>query len=384
MGTFALSGWYSVAPGKPEIKLGDKDAHMSQGPSPWNTAQPSSKIVQHAFTNARVNEINREAANLRNATIQAFLQDPLLGPRLKGNTSAKKRAYCEDAYESLTRTLQSRHLTINFKSASWFTTENPYDSYAQMYERGIKGGKMILDDSDPNNLANVRVGADDRVTFPAQWAGAQPVIQRGQQGAATLTPRGPAPQQIMGRMMAGKSLVPAGKIPKNVLNPVTVNGKVVGYESTNVRFDPRSKQVFAALDYGRRPHGASTKYGDSYLILSESFKADAIYFPEDTFYIGSANAQVSYQTLGAIFLKAKPTMRTEIIKSCFNDARLGDSSDGAELMEAHIFKPVRFADGVSAMVLEPSGFEVVQNAKKFCRRWGINLTAPGGFEFKGK
>jgi len=356
---------------------------MSQGPSPWTATKPSSRVVQQSFTNARVNEINRQAGNLKRETIQAFLSDPVLGPRLKGYSSSKKQAFCENAYDRLTRTLQSRNLTINFKAASWFTTENPYDSYAQMYERGLKGGRMILDDSDRDNPANIRVAADDRVTFPTQWAGAQPALARGQQGATTLSPRGPAPQQIMGRMMAGKALVPAGQMG-GVLNPVPVLGAFSGYESGNVRFDPKTKQVFAAVNYGRRPHGACTKYGESYFILSDSFKTDAIYFPEDTFYASGADLQISYQTMGALFLKAKPTMRALLVQSCFDDIRLGDTGDGAHLMEAHVFQPVRFSSGLAAMILEETAPPaVVQNAKTFCRKWGIKLTVPGQFEFKG-
>jgi len=352
--------------------------------STWTPVQPSSRAVQQSFVNARVHEINRGSGNLRSDTIQAFLNDPTLGPRLKGYSSSKKRAFCEDAFDRLTRTLQSRDLTINFKAASWFTTENPYNSYAQMYERAIKGGRMILDDSDAKNPANIRVAADDRVTFPTSWAGAQPALQRGQQGAVTLSPQGPSTQQIMGRMMAGRNLVPAGQIPQNVLNPVPLAGQHSGYESANAKFDPKTKQVFAALNYGRRPHGSSTEYGNSYFILSDKFKTDAVYFPEDTFYASGANLQVTYHTLGAIFLKAKPQMRQEIVKSCFDDVRLPDTSDGSFLMEAHIFQPLLFAGGISAIVLEPANAQIVTNAKTFCRKWNVKLSVPGQFEFKGK
>lgn len=350
----------------------------------WNPVQPSSRVVQQSFVNARVNEISRSSGDLKQDTIQAFLNDSTLASRLKGNSASRKRAFCEDAYDKLTRTLQSRDLTINFKAASWFTTENPYNSYAQMYERAIKGGRMILDDSDAKNPANIRVAADDRVTFPTQWAASQPAARRGQPGAVTLSPGGPSTQQIMGRMMAGRQLTPLGPAA-NILNPVPLAGEHSGYESPNIKFDPKTKQVFAALNYGRRPHGSSTEYGSSYFILSEKFKVDAIYFPEDTFYASGATLQVSYNTLGAIFLKAKPQMRQVIISSCFDNVRLPDTSDGSLLMEAHIFQPLLFAGGLSAMVLEESASEqVVQNAKTFCRKWKVRLVVPGKFEFKGK
>lgn len=337
--------------------------------STWAPTQPSAGLIQQHYVNARVNEINRQHGGQYKAeTVQALLNDPLLRPRLKGYTHAKKLAFCEDAYRRLTRDLQSRDLTINLKSASWFTTENPYDSYAQMYERATKGGRMILDDSDPLNPAKVRSAADDRVTFPTQWAGAAAPAQRG------LRPGVQSPQRIMGRMMAGKTLVRFGGDTTGYLNPVPNTGETQGYESPNVRFDPKTKQVFAALNYGRRPHGSSTQYGKSYLVLKSNLKVDAVYFPGDTFYLSGADQQVSYQTLGAVFLKAKEMMREEIVKSCFDGVRLPDTDSGAYLMEAHIFQQVKFATDVEELRLEPSAPGIMRNAKIFCQKWGIKLS----------
>lgn len=336
--------------------------------SAWAPTQPSAKLVQQHYVNARVNEINRQFGDsFKTDTIQQFRTDPTLAARLKGYTSAKKLAFCEDAYRRLTSCLQSRDLTINLKSASWFTTENQYDSYAQMYERAIQGGRMILDDSDPLNPAEIRSAADDRVTFPTQWAGAQAPAQRG------LRPGVQSPQKIMGRMMAGNKLVRYGGDTSGYLNPVQ-NGATQGYESPNIRFDPKTKQVFAALNYGRRPHGSSILYGNSYLVLKSSLKADAVYFPGDTFYLSGADKQVSYQTLAAIFLKAKPQMRKVIIDSCFDDVRLPDTSSPTYLMEAHIFQPVKFATDIAELRLEPSAPGIMRNAKIFCQKWGIKLS----------
>lgn len=366
-------------------------------PTPWGAAQPSSKVVQHAFVNARVHEINRGGNSLRNDTIQAFLQDPTLGPRLKGYSSSKKRAFCEDAFDRLTKTLQSRDLTINFKAWKWFSNENRYETYAQMYERGLRGGRMILDDSDPDNPAEIRVGADDRVTFPTQWAAAQPGLRRGQAGATTLSPKGPSTQSIVGRMMAGRTLLPEGQLVPgaNHLNRVPLAGENPGYESPNAKFDAKTKQVFAAVNYGRRPSGSCTKYGLSHMILSNKYKTNAIYFPEDTFYASGASLQVSYQVLGALFLKAKHFMRKNLIDSCFDIIRLPDSSDGADLMEAHIFEPVQFKGGVATITLadepatdneppHPLTPQILDHAKTFCRKWGITLSVPGKFEFRGR
>lgn len=337
--------------------------------STWTPVQPSAKVVQQHYVNARVGEINRQFGDrYKTDTIQAFLNDPLLRPRLKGYTHAKKLAFCEDSYRRLTRDLQSRELTINLKSASWFTDENLYDSYAQIYERAVKGGRMILDDSDPLNPAEDRVAADDRVTFPTQWAGAQAPAQRG------LRPGVQSPQNIMGRMMAGRNLVPLRGSTKGNLNPVPHLGETSGYESPNIRFDPKTKQVFAALNYGRRPHGSSTQYGKSFMILKDHLKVDAVYFAEDTFYVSGADKQISYQTLGAVFLKASPVIREEIVKSCFDGVRLPDTSKSMYLMEAHVFQPVKFATDVAELRLEPSAPGIMRNAKLFCDKWGIKLS----------
>lgn len=48
-------------------------------------------------------------------------------------------------------------------------------------------------------------------------------------------------------------------------------------EASNPYFNPWSKQIFAALNYGRRPHGATVTYGRSYLVLNLKFKTNAIY-----------------------------------------------------------------------------------------------------------
>lgn len=337
--------------------------------STWTSAQPSAGLVQQHYVNARVNEINRQYGDRYKAdTIQAFRTDPILAARLKGYTSAKKLAFCEDAYRRLTKDLQSRDLTINLKSASWFTTENPYDSYAQMYERGIKNGRMVLDDSDPLNPAEIRVATDDRVTFPTQWAGAQAPAQRG------LRPGTQSPQKIMGRMMAGKELLPIGANTLGNLNSVRKSDGSAGYESPNIRFDPKTKQVFAALNYGRRPHGSSIQYGWSYLVLKDHLKVDAVYFPGDTFYLSGADMQVSYQTLGAVFLKASPIMREVLIQSCFDGVRLPDTDNGMYLMEAHVFQAVKFASDVAELRLDVSSPQIMSNAKKFCNKWGIKLS----------
>lgn len=174
--------------------------------------------------------------------------------------------------------------------------------------------------------------------------------------------------------MAGKELLPIGANTLGNLNSVRKSDGSAGYESPNVRFDPRTKQVFAALNYGRRPHGSSIQYGWSYLVLKDHLKVDAVYFPGDTFYLSGADMQVSYQTLGAVFLKASPIMREEIVKSCFDGVRLPDTDNGMYLMEAHVFQAVKFASDVAELRLEPYSPQIMSNAKKFCNKWGIKLS----------
>ncbi|HEU5458419.1 MAG TPA: hypothetical protein VFU68_07355 [Terracidiphilus sp.] len=336
----------------------------------WNPVSPSARVVQHHFVNARVSELNRsEGPQLRKDTIELFRNDETLAPRLKGYSASKKQAYCEDAFDRLTRILQSRQLTINFHADRWFTKENTYETYAQMYERGIKNGRMILDDSDDDNPAEVRTAADDRVTFPKHWSAAAAPSHRGLMPGAVQSPKA-----IMNRMMAGRKIVPYGGDTTGVLNPVpNTDSKSRGYESPNPRFDPRTKQVFAGVNYGRRPHGSSTNYGNSYIVLNPNLGVDAIYFPSDTFDLPGANKQVSYQLLAAIYFKAGKHMRQEIVKSCFDGNRLPDSANGKDLMEAHIFQPVRFSSHVTEMYLETSPPGIMRNAKRFCDKWGIKL-----------
>jgi hypothetical protein len=118
-----------------------------------------------------------------------------------------------------------------------------------------------------------------------------------------------------------------------------------GVESTNKRFNPKTKQVFAALNYARRPHGSSTFYGDGFLILSDKLKVNAMYYPGDTFALPEedTSTQVAYGVLGTIIAYANnPKLREAIIKSCYLEASLGDSDQGYDLLEAHVFDKISF------------------------------------------
>ena len=352
---------------------------MASTPWPASAIKPSTEGCQHAYVNARAHKINRRSGQAQAATIALFRTDPIFAARLKGYSGAKKDAFCAEAYDLFTRTLQSRDLTINFEAAKWFTTENNYTSYTQMYERAISktDGKMLLqDDPKTGNFAEFRAAADDRITLPAEWA-ATPLPQRG---------LAPAPQRLAERMMAGSKFVQKQK-QTNVGNLTPVqnpDGTVAGYHSPNAKFDPKSKQVFSALNYGRRPHGSSIYYGESYIVLNPKYKKDALYYSGDTYSIDSPASQVTYQTLGSIFEKAKPDMRKLLVASCFDGIRLEDTKEAHDLMEAHIFQPLLFADGLAAIHVESTSPVVIDNAKKFARKWNIPLTMTGGVGFKGK
>jgi hypothetical protein len=320
---------------------------------------------------------------LRQQTVELFRSGSDFAARLKGLSGKTKDWAANDAYDKLNAILQSRDLTINLKACSWFIKENPYTSYAQMYELAIdkNTGEMILDkDSDPNNPPDERARVDDLVTFPQNWqgTGGNPT-QRG------LDPRfKPSTQRILGRMQTG---------PLNEVSP----GK---FKSPNALFNPKTKQAFAALNYGQRRHGSSIFYGKSYFVLKPELKVNAIYFPADTFVLEGANMQVSYHHLASILLKTKQmnmVMFRQIISSCLDGQRLEDTSDGADLIEAHIFEKIQFASHISKLYLslDPGDVKkekwgadsntkiqkpmntlelqkVRQNAQKFCNKFGIS------------
>ena len=358
----------------PNVYAGTENARP-MAESTWKKELPC-RAVQHHFVNARTGELNALGKSLREQTVALFRTGPDFAAKLKGLTGKQKDWAANDAYDHLTAELQSRDLTINLKARSWFLTENNYDSYAQMYEKAINRstGEMILDRaSDPNNPPDVRAAADDKVTFPQGWKGASTSpTQRG------LTPSfKPSVQRIMGRMETG-----------------TLSENQPGkYRSQNALFNPKTKQVFAALDYGRRPHGSTTFYGKSYFVLEPSLKVNAIYFPADTFCIESADMQVSYQTLGSILLKANqknPAMFRCLLASCLAKARLEDTTDPGDLLEAHIFEKLRFQGHMKKFYLsldhndvkpEDAGIDqgeklrdmqaIKRNAQTFCNKFGI-------------
>lgn len=317
----------------------------------WKKTQPC-ESVQKAYTNSRTHDINvNHGAGLR---AQA---EYILGG--------------SEAYDRLTQVLQSRDLTINIKASNWFSSPNLYESYTQMYERAIDKhtGEMILTDTAVNKATD-RAMVDDNVTFPADWH-QSPLPQNLQKrtgGSGGLDPRfQPSNDRIMGRLKTG-----------DLVESQQGSGQ---FKSTNKLFNPKTKQVFAALNYGRRPHGSSTYYGLSYFVLKPDLKVNAIYFPCDTFCAGTgAQHQVTYQTLGAIVVHAFADMSQTIWNACMENMRLPDTDDMNYLLEAHIFEKIPFT-AMSRLYLCVSDLDprkattILQNAHHFCKRWNIVLTA---------
>jgi hypothetical protein len=312
--------------------------------TPWMSGSKSG-AVQHAFVNARIADINRHALSK--------LFTPTLDALKIGDPSLRKasRQKLEDAFMHMQQRLQTSPLTINFMATKWFMTPNNYESYTQMYERAVTAGQMKLTDS-PLNPAAIRVAADDRATFPKSAVDADFEVT-GMGGRwkkydlkATASPS------------VGRGLAPAGRGLGDAVTrmaPGALNKSATGdYTASNPQFDPRTKQVFAALDYGRRPHGACFDYGYSHLVLSDKFKRDALYFGGDTFGVMEGKAvtaedQVSYDVLAAVYLKANPTLRRDLLTSCLRDGHLSDTKEKDLLLEAHLFEAVKFTSGATAM-----------------------------------
>ena len=322
---------------------------------------PSDGLVQKHFIEARKEELKRRNPMLEEKVKRVLIE---LNPGLKPDKWL-------DAYRKINRNLQSTDLTINFRPEAWFTTENNYASYTQTYERASAsaGGQKILM-SDLLNPAARRAGTDDNVTFPKEWNSAVNPTHRG------LLPGRQPVQRIQRQMEFGqqKSIVSEDLWSDKFATPI-------GVESMNPYFNPKTKQVFAALNYGRRPNGSTVKYGKAFLILHPRFKLNALYFPIDTFYLNNlnpelgANAQVSYGCLGAILGMENLVINKAIIESCFNDHMLPNGDGANDLLEGHIFEELTFTNNLTAVCL-PVNYKDTPlgvNAKKFAVKHGAKL-----------
>jgi len=334
------------------------------------------RVVQHHYVRAQLHEINvRNGGALVEATLEALRKTAPSGKKCS-------REQLLQAFSVLTSRLQRADLTINITAPSWFSTPNNYDSYAQMYERAVRtvnvpgqpgAQQMRLQNKDAKNPLAQRVAADNRATFGDGMFGANGQFKNSFGG--------------IGRVMSpGKLVAP------------TVDAQPGELTASNPYFNPKSKQVFAALNYGGRPHGATTTYGFSYLILKPKFKTNAIYFAGDTFCNGypdlqvnvAAKDQVSFELLGGIYAKASVHLREDIYKSCMLQTRLPDALSSNELqllLEAHLFERITFSGNLEAVVLsdtdnvtgtDPQDWLNIQvNARAFAKKHGARFVSIG-------
>ena len=393
------ASWRTVTPSSGKLVIckqcqGDRDGYV------WKGEKPGA-AVQHAYVNARVHEINSRSGSLREQTKAVIKKKH--GHKMTGKDGDHKEKSLEKAYVDLTQYLRECDLTINFKALSWFSGPNNFESYIQMYEKGMGGGKMILSDSsDPSNPPLVRGPADDYMSIPQNWPNqktAAPTSRMGKGGGLTPSFK-PGTDRISGRMMVGNGLISQSQveavgnlgiqgfadeklIPSDYLKAGEKEGT---YEAGNSLFNPKTKQIFAALNYGRRRHGSTHFYGWSHFVLKPQLKTNAIYYPCDTFFIScGAESQTTYQELGSIYLQASKTgcFLDRDLDACFfngtKGTRLPDCDSGFNLIEAHIFEKVTFHDALELHLSAKDwfgldGFDsapIQRNAKAFCEKWKI-------------
>ena len=322
----------------------------------WQKATgPSSGYVKEHFVQARKQELHRKDQALQDKVANILINHPSFArKKIKLKTNSDWPKDLHKIYNKISDNLRSRELTINFDADRWFTTENKYDSYTQIYERSGGGSGNFLV-GDKQNPAHMRAKIDDVVTIPQTWTSGSTSTSRG------LNP-GHSKNRIAQKMQFGN---------QGTVGSESTNDKV---KSLNPHFDPKTKQVFAALNYGRRKYGSSMEYGDAHLVLHNRFKTNALYFGRDTFYLGTngTDSQCTYNTLGAVIAHAHPKMVDDIINSCYIDVVLADNKGGSAcdfLLEAHLFDDLTFKGNIAEIRLPSrymgSGSGVVSNALKF-------------------
>lgn len=331
--------------------------------SVWtNVTGPSAGLVQRHLVEARQEALYRRDKDLEGKVAAALrAHSALQHLKLSGDKWLA-------VYKKISDGLQSAELTINFKASSWFTTENNYETYAQQYERSTRdaAGAAQFEGDSMMNPAKIRADIDDRITF-------NNLRTPGAQAAPSPQHRGLMPGRQGVDRVRTQMEFRAGT-QSTLPNPNDKNNPLTKVSSTNAQFNPKTKQVFAALNYGRRPHGSSIFYGSSHLVLSPKFKVNALYYGGDTFYMQDASTQLAYHVIGAIVAYAKQDLLDAIIRSCYLGTRLEDTKEGSLLLEAHLFSEVRFTDNIERIVLDaPHGSAIHANAKKFAHKHGARL-----------
>jgi len=324
---------------------------------------PSAGLVKRHYVEQRTEALRRRNPTLEDRIAKALQEELPAGTLKRGDDWM-------EVYRKITGNLQKAPLTINFNASSWFASENHYESYAQVYAlSGLSAegtGQLI---SSGLNPALTRAAVDDRVTFAGlrgNHAPSQPRrgLMPGRQGIDRV--------RTQMEFRAGSALRTAPD-PKDPTKTVTYA------DSTNPHFNPKTKQVFTALNYGRRNNGSSTMYGDSHFVLNPKFKLNALYFAGDTFNPGMNGAvQASYPTLGSLVAFANPLMRKSIVQSCYFGAVLSDTSSTGLLLEAHVFEDLTFTGNIEEIRLRATpGTAEYENARKFARKHGAKLVLVG-------
>lgn len=333
---------------------------------------PSAGLVQQHYLRIRLQELTR-----RGPEYEALILDKLRSllenvhkqsrfDRLRGKDDGWTKAY-----KKINENMQKSDLTINFQADNFFGGENHSASYAQMYERaGTRSDAYVLHTKGMDS-AKVRANVDDAITFPENWkAQTKAPVHRIMQPVGLAPGRGATRDRVRNQMaFDGTDAAVQGRGNAGTNNASQVPAKF---------FNPKTKQIFAGLNYGRRPHGSTTAYGHSYFVLADKLKINAIYYPKDTFAYAGPDAsngikqQFPFTHLAAV-IAFNMLMAPRIIDSCLNGMVLSDSSSEMELLEAHIHGALPFAGNLKKIVVCTKFEEARTNAKKFALKWGAEL-----------
>jgi hypothetical protein len=342
----------------------------AQPTTPWVAkSNPSAQLVQQQYVELRLKQLEANSKPGKKAALD-ILEAFLLKLPANKKHNAIPVMELKRCYKEMERNLQSADLTINFKCETWFTEENPYDAYTQMYERAVEGNRMVLRNTEMND-ADIRANVDNRITFPQIWEEVQTPDQRG------LRP-GPQGADRIKKQMDTGLLILTGSDPQ-----------LPAFRAGNPHFNPHTKQVFMGLNYGRRPHGSAPNFGFSYFVLKSDLKPKCIFYAQDTFLQADKGAdadalQVSYDNLGAVLLaNGDYHLREAIFASCYEGRMLEDEIKTLckwFLVEAHHFGELKFSEHVDYMVISPEGISdlnlwrtIKENARKFANKNNIKL-----------
>jgi hypothetical protein len=344
------------------------------------------RIVQHHYVRAQVHTIQSNGASLLDETVNQL--------RKRLEFSSLDNYQLGQIYRRMTASLQAADLTINFRASSWFMQPNLYDSYTQMYERGVRNVgtdskpdyQMRLSDPSGFNDPKTRVRADDGATFTygMQVLPKVKAVPYNQQYDPASSKHQAIAKQFQYDGLR-RVMMPGAMKQVNVSgDEVSGEMPLEEFAADNKHFNPKSRQVFAAVNYGRRPHGASTFYGNSYIVLQPKLMTNAIFFGCDTFNrqaLVTAAHQISFNLLGGVYSKALPVLQADLIKACLGTGRLPDTEDGKLLLEAHLFQPLTFMGNIKAMYISrldegtkqqlgrESWTTIKANATKFLEKW---------------